>query len=280
MRIWILWLVLAVPAFAERVELNFDFDDNLFFTDAKIHPKNTKTGKQASLTTQEWAASREQMGQPGKWQDFTAGEDSFREVGDTTAQGAGLFPHQIKRALSRSKDQWQGPAWKAFVRALGNPETRSSTGIITARRHAVDSTYAALKVLLDQGLLPALPDKENLFVVMDPAFPAEFQAPTIPERKAKVMVHLLDRLDKIPLPPGATRTHLWGFSDDDYGNILAAEKTLGPHVAAKRWPHTKVLLEFTGLTHPLEKPRCEVLATGGKPRPCTGAERSASFKVP
>ncbi len=273
-------VLLALPAQAERVELNFDFDDNLVFTDAKIRPKHNRTGKEASLSTQEWAAAREQMGKPGKWKDYSAPADAFREVTDSTPDGTALFPKQVKAAIAKPKAAWQGPAWKSFVRAMGNPENRATTGIITARRHSVDSTYAALNVLFDQGLLPALPDKAGLFVVMDPGFPTEFQAPTIPERKAKVMLHLLDRLDKIPLPAGATQTHLWGFSDDDYGNILTAEQTLGPQVAAKRWPHTKVLLAFTGLNHPLEKPRCEVLANGGKPRPCTGAEENASFKVP
>ena len=43
------------------------------------------------------------------------------------------------------------------------------------------------------------------------------------------------------------RTHLWGFSDDDFGNFEKAKKVLQKELNQGKWKNVKITLFFTGV---------------------------------
>lgn len=208
--------------------LNFDFDDNIFVTGAQVEVWDVVERKKVGLSTADWALMRLQFIPQG----YTLLADSFRLFGDGTQEGTSLFRRQIESALKSGR--WKGPSWDAFVWALSSPDVRDQTTIITARKHASESILEGLKSLrhaqdkAGNVLLPALPEKENIFAVLSPDLPEKFKAPSAAEGKAKVMSYLLDQVEEIPLPRdaglidsregdgGKAALHLWAFSDDDY----------------------------------------------------------------
>ncbi len=94
------------------------------------------------------------------------------------------------------------------------------------------------------------------------------------------MENILDRINAKPLGKKAVAVmssdgsknvplHLWGFSDDDFGNYSKALNVLQAGVDRNRWPNVKISLFFTGTNHPTEKPRAVVLQAKKPPRPFT-----------
>ena len=260
---------------------NCDFDDNIFVTPARIMVWNRATLKETGFSTAEWSLVKEKIGKEHPWKDFVLRPDGLRYFGDTSPAGLDLFKQQIEQALGDGN--WKGPSWNAFKEAMSRPSTRRHTTIITARMHSPEAILRGLQVLVDRGLLPALPDKENLYAVLWPGFPERFIGKDSAESKAKVMLHLLDQIEATPVPgnaswvedregTGRAKLHLWGFSDDDFGNFAKALEVLSREVARGRWPHVKISLFFTGLNHPLERPRSLVIRYDGTTRPTLPVE--------
>jgi hypothetical protein len=94
------------------------------------------------------------------------------------------------------------------------------------------------------------------------------------------MVEILDRIERVPFARGTPvvrspdgrsrgRYHLWGFSDDDWGNFEKACEVLQQGVDARRWPHVKITVFYTGTNRPDRKPHAIVLAERTRPRPFT-----------
>ncbi len=255
---------------------NFDWDDNIAYMPTKIILFEKKNGKEKAVSTDEFSAIREHVGKDGEWKKYTLrAEDrvkgSYRNFSDHPDKNP--FLDDLKFAVEeQSKEQWQGPSWESFRLALASPVTAARTTIITARGHSEESMLAALQYLKDKGYFQNLPPKENLFGVSSAKWKGVASSPS--NTKAQIMLDLLDKLEKEPVPENIVQVwnqngdakaslHLWGFSDDDYGNYEAAFKKLGPEVAKGRWPHVKITLFYTGFKKANVKPHSRVIKSDG-----------------
>lgn len=265
---------------------NFDWDDNIFNMPTRIVLKDTKSGEEKRVTTAEWAVIREKVGHPGSWEHYRFDPDvkfgSLRYFGDNMGDGVNYFKQDVEKALQEPPAVWQAPSWNAFREAMLRRRSSEWTTIITARQHAPETIHAALEFLHGKGYLKHLPPLANIYPVsypkFDPALRGDGQNPS--EAKAKVMMRILDRMQARPLGADARKVldpdamtkkplHLWGFSDDDYGNYAKAVNALGSVLRAEpqRWNHIKITLFFTGKNHPTERARVEVLKSNGEVRP-------------
>lgn len=76
-------------------------------------------------------------------------------------------------------------------------------------------------------------------------------------------------LPSVVAPDGVSqgRHHLWGFSDDDFGNFQKASEVLQKGVDAGRWPHVKITVFYTGTNRTDVRPHAVTLIPNAKPRP-------------
>ena len=282
---------------------DFDWDDNIFFMPTKIVVFDRKSGEEKQVSTADFALIREHLGKPGEWENYETRNDdatgSFRNFRDG-ANGFNPFLTDLLAALDApvvpgERPKWQGPSWDAFVIAMDHVETAHWTTIITARGHSGEAMLAGLKILKDRGIIKNTPNVENLFAVSNPKYKGTAANPG--ETKAVIMKQLLDRVqalginEKMDLVLDTTgkksrRMHLWGFSDDDFGNIETARKVLSAEMKPNkeypngRWPDIKISLFFTGgKNNPTEKPRVMVLTTDGGTRPALAAEIGEAHRV-
>ncbi len=268
------------PVLTQAQAFNCDFDDNILFSDAKILVWDAKAAKEIPVTTQDFAIVKNLVGKPdgGEWKDRTLRAESFRYFRDNSELGEDVVKVQVERALDRLGEEAKAPSFKAAFDALSNPETRRRFFVITAREHHPRVIMKGFKVLFDRGLIPAMPLEENIFPVGWKGLPEKFRGEDTADSKAKVMMHLLDELQKEPVPAdallvesregkGKQKLHLWGFSDDDFDNFRKAKEVLAKEVAKGRWPDIKISLFFTGLNNPKEKQRSEVFLPNGQTRP-------------
>ncbi|MBU2574883.1 MAG: hypothetical protein KKH28_12480 [Elusimicrobia bacterium] len=246
---------------------NFDFDDNIFSTGARIYLTNTKTGHKKGVSTAYWAVVRQKLGKEDEWKDYVLDtKTGLAEFDDSGPAGAGLFKTQIENALKDRTEKWKAPGWNAFCAAMRDPEKRRHTTIITARSHSPEAILKGLQVLKEKGLIGEVPKKENIYTVSWPGLPRQFKGADTAESKAKVMAYLLNELDKMPVPEksplaanregdGLERMHLWDFSDDDFGDYMTAFCALSSEVADGRWPHIKIMIFHTGKYPAVNIPR-------------------------
>jgi hypothetical protein len=268
---------------------NFDWDDNIFFMPTEIRLYRKDTGEEIGVSTTDFALIREEIGKPGKWEAFEMREGSLRFFGDDPTGAANHFAKDVASTLE-SSSAWKGPSWDAFVTACSREETAKQTTIITARLHSPETIHEGLKLLQRLGLIEYLPPIENIYPVNYPPLAARLggTANSPSAAKALVMREILDHIQKTKIRGDAKQVitpdgkdlrpmHLWGFSDDDFGNYQKAITALSADIA--RWPDVKIAVFFTGKNHPTEKPRVEVLMPNGKTRPATKAEIGEAVRV-
>ncbi len=279
--------ITSVSFSAQTLGFNFDWDDNIFNMPTEIMLWNKKTQEEFGVSTSKWALIRQSVGQPGDWEMFEVipkgkPHASLRFFGDEIGDGVNHFRSDIVKALKESADKWKGPSWDAFVIAMSHEETAKNTTIITARGHSPSTMLAGLAYLKDQGYLKHLPPKENLFAVMYPEIQpkkyfAEATSPSV--AKALVMMDLLDNLAMVPFDAkssfvtnsdntGIGIRHLWGFSDDDYGNYETAVRSLSEEIKKDplRWRRIKITVFFTEKHNPKHQPTAVVLTSKGGTR--------------
>jgi hypothetical protein len=272
----------------------FDWDDNIFEMPTQIMLFDKNTGEQRGISTDEFALMRSLIGKAGTpWEGYelrsSSVDGSLRYFGDTSKEGAAIFAQDVKRAMTSAKYHWQGPVWKDFVHAMRHKQTADQTWIITARRHSPKTIHSALIEFQNRGLIKNVLPVENVWVVGYEEFdsiyknrfgrkPPEGGSADPSARKAAVMENILDGINGTSIPASAPKTlasignnhvrqHLWGFSDDDFGNFNKARDVLQNGVDANRWPNVKITLFFTGTNHPTEKPQAVVLRSKMAPRP-------------
>jgi hypothetical protein len=305
-RAWILALFVAVStgAFAQReapavkpehiVAFVFDWDDNIFNMPTQIMIFHKKTHKELGISTAEYALERDKIGKPEtdtKYPDYEESKDpstgSLRYFGDSSEDGTRRFLKDIKTAMRGP--HWQGPVWKDFVSASSRKKTTRYTWLITARLHSASTIHGALEALQAKKLTKNVPPVENIWPVNAPGFTERFSAnfhaaapggsaSSPSARKAAVMEQMLDRFERVPIPPNTPKVlspdgkkrghyHLWGFSDDDYGNFSTAITVLQKGLDQGRWPHMKITVFYTGTNRPDVKPHAVTLVPHAAPRP-------------
>jgi len=274
---------------------NFDWDDNIFFMPTEIMLHNKVTGEERGVATHEFALMREEIGEPGPWKDYETRDDAYRYFregapGPDGEPGENHFVRDVERAMQGAPERWQGPSWDAFVKACRRKETAENTTIITARGHAPREMYAGLELLQSLGYIKHLPRVENLFPVTYPPLNARLgggSAASPSSAKVEAMKQVLDDIQASDFPPDAIEVvdrageekrvmHLWGFSDDDYGNYSKAVEALSAEIARGRWPDVKISVFFTGKNNPDEAPRGEILTPDGGARPLRSDELAIS----
>lgn len=280
--------VRAIGRIPQVTGWNFDWDDNIFFMPTRIHIFHRETGERADISTADWALIREQVGKEGKYASYTLQPSSLADFADDPTGRANHFLNDVVRAMETSSTAFKGPSWDAFVKACASESTAAATTIITARLHSPGTIHAGLVELHRRGILKFLPPKENIFPVSNPAVAAELgggSAINPSAAKAVVMARVLDQIQAHGLHAGARRVlapdgsehrrmHLWGFSDDDYGNYAKAVAALSVEMKKDpgRWKDIKVTVIFTGTNHPTVKPHAVVLGPDGAARPYLRAE--------
>jgi len=259
-----------LPAPVQVVAFTFDWDDNVFEMPTKIMLFHKKTGVQRGVSTDDFALIRDEIGKPGsEFADFELRQDkstgSLRYFGDFSEDGTSRFQMDVNGAMET--EGWKGPVWEDFVAAASRKSTADLTWFVTARLHAPATIHGAIQSMKDKGLIQHVPPLDNIWPVSEPDFSSRFErvfgkAP--PEgsvdnpsaRKAAVMEFILDRIQATPFPEqvspvlspdGRTRGpyHLWGFSDDDYGNYQKAVEVLQKGANADRWSHVKITVFFS-----------------------------------
>lgn len=263
---------------------SFDIDDNILFTDAKITIENSRTGEIKGFTTQEWAAIRNQVGEPGPYKDFFLTKDSFTDFSDSEPLGILTFRKQLERTFQgKGLAGLKGPSWEALQKALKKPE---NAFFITARGHSREAILEGFRFLYEKKMIPSLPKSENIFAVVAPDFPPHLKGTTSSESKLNAIAERLDLLQKLPLHretkkipapsgKGMGQFHTFGFSDDDWENFTKARDGLLQKMAdtPSRWNKIKISLFYTGTAHPGEKPQAIVLKPQGGFRPLLPKER-------
>lgn len=182
-----------------------------------------------------------------------------------------------------------GPSWEAYVYSLSRRETALWTTEITARGHSGRQMIEGQAVLQAIGAIAFLPPEENMYAVSNPRYKGSAASPSA--IKALNMIDILDRVQARGLSPdmvhvydqnGMTKKqlHLWGFSDDDFGNYETALKILSAEVKKGRWPDVKIALFFTGgKNHPEQKPHVTVIRSDGSARAALKAEIGEADRV-
>ncbi len=273
---------------AQFVGFNFDWDDNIFNMPTRIMIWNKKLGREVGFSTAEWALVRqkvgkaitptpedekliqEKLGQADTWEGFEMRADALRNFGDDDGQNH--FLNDVERGMQGSG--WEGPSWEAFVEATSRVETAAETTIITARLQSPKTIHQALERLQQKGVILYVPPEENIYPVAYPGIAPRYRASASSPSEAKAVV-MTDLLDKVQARPfGATAQavvdqnnkgskilHLWGFSDDDWGNFSAAVTNLQKAMNANpvRWDKIKITVFFTGTNNSEHQPQVVVL---------------------
>ncbi len=281
---------------------NFDWDDNIMYMPTKIVLFKKNSNQEFLMDTGSFAVHRKSIGKPGRYifkgknlanyQVLTAkNKNSFRYFRDGKNQ-ENYFLDDLKVAFKQSESVWKGPSWDAFVFALGQQSSAKRTTIITARGHSPKAVIQGLKYLKKIGKIKYLIPEGNIYTVSNPKISARFSAKggaANPSAiKAEIMKTILDDLQKVPVSSaikpsinrdgnGVVRQHLWGFSDDDWGNYEKAVSVLSSGVAKNRWPNVKVVVFYTGRHDKKRKQQIRVLKSDGSVRPRIAAEAREGF---
>lgn len=252
---------------------NFDWDDNIAYmqTDVLLYRKKSAPEGSAHhgliVSTEEFSEIRHQMGPGGSYQYYEVLNDdrvgTFRYFSD--GRGNNPFLDDVKELVENSArakgagTSWHGPSWNEFVEALNDPISSQWTNIITARGHSREAIAQALEYLRAHHIIRFVPPAANLYAVSHPEYAGTAANPSA--AKVDAMTKILDRMNAVPLdekmipvipPDGSDKKiplHLWGFSDDDYGNYTKARDVLAPLVKSGRWPNVKITLFYTGRMH-------------------------------
>jgi hypothetical protein len=199
----------------------FDIDDNLLFLPTSIYLWNAETQEERSISSGAFAAIQNALGKPGQWQSWAVGPRTFRDFRDDDSKPPEQqqFIVDLVAALEGSV-RWHGPSWRLLVHAAAN---QRPTAMVTARGHAPDTIRAGLQVLVDRGLLPAMPPILGIYTVTNPKVQADLgvvdPAMTVPSiKKLAIKMAVEECLRRYGVEP----PHRFGMSDDDPNNVVLA----------------------------------------------------------
>ena len=102
----------------------FDFDDNIIFTRSSSYIYHKETDEELTLSSREYVQHRHEVGHKGKYKDYVIDPSpgrSFRRFGDSDVPGESPFLQDLQYSVQQ--DNWQGPSWTSFVKAVSLDRT-------------------------------------------------------------------------------------------------------------------------------------------------------------
>lgn len=199
----------------------FDIDDNLFFLPTPLYLWNAESQIEQAVSSGQFAQIQNELGRPGKWQAWAIREETFRAFRDQP----GLPPAQQSFVVDLLKTAsastaWQGPSWPLLLHAGAK---QRPIAMVTARGHEPATIEYGLSVLVERGLLPAVPPILGIYTVSNLGVRARLgagdPAMTIPSvKKLAIKDAVKTALQKY----GAIPPHRFGMSDDDPTNVVLA----------------------------------------------------------
>lgn len=199
----------------------FDIDDNLLFLPTRIYLWNAETKSEKDVSSGEFAAIQNLLGRPGPWQAWSIFDGTFRDFRDNPSVSLNeqSFIKDLESALAGTA-VWQGPSWPLLVHAA---DKGRAVAMVTARGHDPNTIEAGLKLLVDRGLLSAVPPILGIYTVSNPGVRkmvgADDPAMTVPSVKKRAIRHAVG----VALRDyGRDLPHRFGMSDDDPNNVVLA----------------------------------------------------------
>lgn len=226
----------------------FDNDDNALFLRTKVYLRDKLSGTELAIPTAEYGRARPFIGKEGKYAAYEEYEATFRDFKDLVDPE--IFAKDVRAAIEEYEaGEFRGPAWYRFAMALKNPEEAVWTAVITSRAHKAASMVKGYEVLRERGYLDAVPREELVFAVGEDSPVDRLMGGTHknPQKKAEVIVELLDLINAVPLSDPSAR-HTFGYSDDDHDMISYIKEVLAAEqLGGRRWPNVRISLFTTTL---------------------------------
>jgi hypothetical protein len=192
----------------------FDIDENILHLPTRIHLLNTMTGEERAMSQENFDGIKSYLGVPGRWEDWAAPPaKAYREFADgKDRNGEEYLLRDVRRALEGS--EWQGPSWDLFKYAVLK---RRPLAIITARQHSKETIKQAIKILVEEGHIPEVPDYLAIYGVSNDEVKAELGAhlTTAGLKRAAIRQCVEAGLNMY----GRDLPHSFGMSDDDLKNF-------------------------------------------------------------
>lgn len=226
----------------------FDNDDNALFLRTKVYLRDKLTGTELAIPTAEYGRVRPTIGKSGKYAAYEEYEATFRDFKDEVDPE--IFAKDVLAAVEEYQaGEFRGPAWYRFAMALKNPQEAVWTAVITSRAHKAAGMVRGYEKLRERGFLESVPREELVFAVGEDS-PVDKLMGGVhknPQKKAEVIVELLDLINSIPLTDPSAR-HAFGYSDDDHDMISYIKEVLAAEqLGGRRWPNVRISLFTTTL---------------------------------
>lgn len=271
----------------------FDWDDNIMFMPTKVILYDKYSDETLKISTHEFALNGQFIGAEGKYKNYelrkTDKENSFKYFRDDQNGENNYFLNDIKSTVNSSDNNWKGPVWDEFIYALNNKKSADWTVILTARGHSAESIYNGLKYLQQEGVIKYLPKLNNIYAVSHEKY--DYYKASTSVKKVKIMAEILDKIEQCQFVKSDITNvidqdgnyerplNVWGFSDDDIKNIIAARDYLSTEVANGRWSNIKISLLFTGNSDNNKIPYTSIIKSDGTSRLPTFSELLDKYRL-
>lgn len=206
----------------------FDFDDNVAYLSTPIVLFHKDSGKEIFVSSGEFARENKRIGDNGQYQDyymdFNDEFGSFRyfrdkDFGllDKIVRKKQTFVQDIEKALNNPDYHWKAPSWECFYHATYNQRPIS---VITARGHNAETMIEGIKLMVNDGHLPHLPNFLSIYPVSNPETRIQLGDKDLKSNVAELKRSAIrESVEKAIQVYGYSPHHRFGMSDDDEKNI-------------------------------------------------------------
>jgi hypothetical protein len=243
----------ATPPVGAIMRWVFDWDDNIAFMPTKIYLFEKGTGRELEISTRDYAENRKDLEKGiGKYANYEVRSEkitgSFRRF-ENGIDGNYFLQDLASMVEGPEFGQRKGPAWNDMIEALNNEMMAKQFMILTARSNHPQELYEGLQYLQKKGIIKYLPPLANIRTASNPKDPSGAKAlefVQMLDNDARVAINNLgpEVLDRDAIRK--VRTHLIGYSDDDWNNFEAVMNAAIAGVKAHKWSNIKIVLKYTG----------------------------------
>lgn len=214
----------------------FDFDDNVAFLATPLILFHKATQAELKISSGAFAKEHAHIGKSGPYKDYEINWDDqkgtfrcFRDHDNSELQRLGLksqiFLHDVADALGFPDFQWKGPSWSCFYHATFNQRPVS---VITARGHAPSTIAEGIRLFVEAGHLPQMPNFLSIFPVSHRATrhllgDSQLRESTAELKQRAIRASVEQALETYGYSPH----HRFGMSDDDPKNIQLISEEMG-----------------------------------------------------